>query len=193
MIRINFATNWQLRTDNWQKTLIKKNEPFIRFFFLEFLEFGVSQDFVSVFRKAKRWLTPIEYYCLHTKAKTWPKTTTRALCLRLRGLCGLVSMQNRYQFRAPSAIKVVNMVCLFDRLLVRITETSDSELPVLTQFISALMFPTNLLPRIHWAFFKMVDKGEWEFTWNNELEGRGYRRISGLAKPLADCRTEVRF
>ena len=63
--------------------------------------------FLNVY--SKRWLTPIEYYCLHTKAKTWPKTTTRALCLRLRGLCGLVSMQNRYQFRAPSAImKVVN-------------------------------------------------------------------------------------
>ena len=52
------------------------------------------------------------------------------------------------------------MVCLFDRLLVRITETSNSELPVVTQFISALSFPTNLLPRIHGAFFKMVDKGE---------------------------------
>ena len=61
---------------------------------------------------------------------------------------------------------------MFDRLLVRITETSDSELPVVTQFISALLFPTNLLPRIHWAFFKMVDKGEWEFTWNNELKGK---------------------
>ena len=66
---------------------------------------------------SKRWLTPIEYYCLHTIAKTWPKTTKPALCLRLRGLSALVSMQNRYQSRAPLAIMKSCICSLFSHYL----------------------------------------------------------------------------
>ena len=86
--------------------------------------------FLNVY--SKRWLTPIEYYCLHTKAKTWPKTTTRALCLRLRGLCGLVSMQNRYQFCAPSAImKVVNVIIYQTKKLLSVKILSLRFVPTL--------------------------------------------------------------
>ena len=36
----------------------------------------------------------------------------------------------------------------------------------------------------------MADKLKWNIV---SPKGKGYRRISGLAKPLAECKTEVRF
>ena len=60
--------------------------------------------------------------------------------------------------------------------MVRIIKTSDSQLPVVAQFTSALLLPAKLKPLIllgiHCALLKMADKGKWKFTRNNQLQGK---------------------
>ena len=82
---------------------------------------------------------------------------------------------------------------MFDCLLIHITETSDSELPVVTQFISALLLPTNLYPGYIERSSRWWTKKSENLCEIMSSKEKGYRRISGLAKPLADFKTEVRF
>ena len=52
----------------------------------------------------------------------------------------------------------------------------------------------HLLPRIHCAIKKMAEKVmKWKFIEVMSSNGKDYRRISGLAKPPAKRKTEVRF
>ena len=70
-----------------------------------------------------------------------------------------------------------------------ITKTSDSKLPVL-----ASSFPLTWAN--HPGYIAQIKK--WRIRRSQNLsemssKGKDYRRISGLAKPLAECKTEVRF
>ena len=73
---------------------------------------------------------------------------------------------------------------------VSITKTSDSKLPVL-----ASSFPLTWAN--HPGYIAQIKK--WRTRRSENLseimssKGKDYRRISGLAKPLAECKTEVRF
>ena len=92
-------------------------------------------------------------------------------------------------------VKESCMVCLFDCLLVRITKTTDSVCnPIHFRFIA----PSQVQPSTYYSGY-ILRSTRWRTRQSGELieimssKGIDYKRISGLAKLLADCKTEVRF
>ena len=169
------------------KTLVEENQPFIIFFFLKSPTFWFWQNFVSVFKKALRqsvstyhkdkWFptsgcSPIHFrFVASSQVEHTTQITQDTLCVVKDG------GQRRMKIYGKISAQPHPTLCI--QFLNRENNDKNNTFPLGKQICFTIVWGcAETLPNLPEIM---------------SSKGKDNRRISGLAKPLADCKIEVRF